>query len=58
MAARGPEIDWEVLGIYTTKTLAMNRCEHPGDLVVALPLDMDLPDEKCTFGPSEEYPYG
>ena len=45
----------EVLGIYTERALAVLRCEREEDWIVAIPLDIDLPNPNVTLG-TEEYP--
>ena len=36
---------WEILGVYTEKERAVQRCELQGDYIFALSLNVDLPDE-------------
>lgn len=53
--ALGDIISWHILGVYTKKDQAHARCSQQNDCVLALPLDVDLPDEIVGVD-NEEFP--
>lgn len=54
--SNGREVSgWEILGVYSDRELARERCSSPSDFVAPLELDEDLPEERCEW-PDAEYP--
>jgi len=52
----GPK-EWHILGVYTDEEKAKQRCRQYNDVVYALPLNIDLPEEIVGVD-NEYYPLG
>lgn len=50
-----PEVIWDILGIFTSRKLALKACENRNDFIAPLEVDRKLRDE-TTEWPGVEYP--